>query len=144
MKRLTLSLAGFLVFAAGPALAQVQERCPTTGGAATSQPAWVMFDLGSAVLRAADKPVIAKAVQTAKDRQAVKVCLIGQTDKLGSKELNDRLALQRSQAVAAEMIKAGYPGAKIVIATNPEAFGDIKFGGADAQEKDRRVTIVFR
>ena len=31
-----------------------------------------------------------------------------------------------------------------MIATNPEAFGNSSFGAKDAQEKDRRVTIVFR
>lgn len=144
MKRFALSLAGALLFAAAPSFAQVQDRCPTAGGSATSQPVWVLFDLGSATVRAVDKPKIADAVKTAKDRQAVKVCLVGSTDKLGDKALNDRLALQRSQAVAAEMIKAGYPGNKIVIATNPEQFGDRSFGSADVQEKERRVTIVFR
>jgi len=31
----------------------------------------------------------------------------------------------------------------VVIAANPEAFGNESLGGADAQMKDRRVTIVF-
>ena len=140
-----LSLAGSLVlFLATPSFAQTQGRCPT-GSVGNSQPVWVLFDLGSAVVRQADKPKIAEAVATARNRQAVSVCLVGQTDKLGSKEANDKLALARSQAVAAEMIRVGYPGNKIVIATNPEAFGDmLNLGSRDAQEKDRRVTIVFR
>ena len=144
MTRLSLALASSLVlFAATPSFAQTQGSCPA-GGAGNSQPVWVLFDLGSAVVRQADKPKIAEAVATAKNRQAAKVCLVGQTDKLGDKAMNDKLALARSRAVAAEMIRGGYPGDKIVIATNPEAFGDMQLGRADAQEKDRRVTIVFR
>jgi outer membrane protein OmpA-like peptidoglycan-associated protein len=140
----TLALASSIaLLAAAPSFAQTQASCPT-GAAGNSQPVWVLFDLGSAVLRQADKPKIAEAVATAKNRQAVRVCLVGQTDKLGDKALNERLALARSRAVAAEMIRAGYPGDKIVIATNPEAFGDMHLGSRDAQEKDRRVTIVFR
>jgi outer membrane protein OmpA-like peptidoglycan-associated protein len=137
--------AGILLSAAMPAFAQTVGSCPRAGSAASSQPVWVLFDLGSAVVRQADKPKIAEAVATAKNRQAVAVCLVGQTDKLGDKAMNERLARARAQAVAAEMIRGGYPAAKIVIASNPEAFGDLSMpGGRDAQEKDRRVTIVFR
>ena len=145
MIRLPLALASSLVlFASTSSFAQTQGSCPASG-AGSSQPVWVLFDLGSAVVRQADKPKIAEAVATAKNRQAGRVCLVGQTDKLGDKALNERLALARSRAVAAEMIRVGYPGDKIVIATNPEAFGDtLNLGNRDAQEKDRRVTIVFR
>ena len=140
----TLARASSLaLFAATPSFAQTQGSCPT-GSAGNSQPVWVLFDLGSATVRKVDKPKIAEAVATAKNRQAVRVCLVGQTDKLGDKAMNERLALARSRAVAAEMIRGGYPGDKIVIATNPEAFGELHLGRADAQEKDRRVTIVFR
>ena len=139
----TLALASSVVLFAAPSFAQTQGSCPT-GSAGNSQPVWVLFDLGSAIVRQADKPKIAEAVATAKNRQSVKVCLVGQTDKLGDKAMNERLALARSRAVAAEMIRGGYPGDKLVIATNPEAFGDMHLGRSDAQEKDRRVMIVFR
>ena len=118
--------------------------CPSAGAAAESQPAWVLFDLGSAVLKPEAKPTIQQAVATAKARQAVKVCVVGQTDKLGDKNYNAKLAMERSQAVAAQMIRDGMAADKVVIATNPEAFGNNSFGAKDAQEKDRRVTIVFR
>jgi outer membrane protein OmpA-like peptidoglycan-associated protein len=140
----SIALAGSILLSAAPSFAQTVGSCPSAGSSATSQPVWVMFDLGSSVVRASDKPAISQAVATAKARQAVKVCIVGQTDKLGDKALNERLARSRSQAVAAEMIKAGYPADKIVIATNPEAFGNLSVGSRDAQEKDRRVTIVFR
>jgi hypothetical protein len=46
--------------------------------------------------------------------------------------------------VASELIRNGVAADKVVIASNPEAFGNLTLGGADAQTKDRRVTIVFR
>ncbi len=138
-----LALTGALF--AAPAFAQTVGSCPgDAGAAATSQPAWVLFDLGSAVLKPEAKPTIAQAVATAKARQAVKVCVVGQTDKLGDKNYNAELAKARSQAVAAQMVRDGLAADKIIIATNGEAFGNISFGSRDAQEKDRRVTIVFR
>jgi OOP family OmpA-OmpF porin len=133
------------VLFANPAFAQTVGNCPPdAGAAATSQPAWVLFDLGSADLKPEAKPTIAQAVATAKARQVVKVCVVGQTDKLGDKSSNLQLAKARAQAVTAELMRDGLAGDKIVIAANPEAFGNLSFGSRDAQEKDRRVTIIFK
>jgi outer membrane protein OmpA-like peptidoglycan-associated protein len=139
---LALIAAGTLF--AAPSFAQTVGSCPTAGSAANSEPAWVLFDLGSSVLKPDAKPTIQKAAATAKARQAVKVCVVGQTDKLGDKNYNAKLAQARSQAVAAELVKGGLAADKVVIASNPEAFGNMSFGEKDAQEKDRRVTIIFR
>jgi outer membrane protein OmpA-like peptidoglycan-associated protein len=138
-----LVIAGLLL--AAPSFAQTVGPCPgNVGSAAVSKPSWVLFDLGSAVIKPEYKSTIAEAAATAKARQATKVCVVGQTDKLGDKNYNAKLAQQRSQAVAAELIKAGYPAKDVVIASNPEAFGNMSFGGNDASEKDRRVTIIPR
>jgi outer membrane protein OmpA-like peptidoglycan-associated protein len=138
-------LAIGLVLAGAPAWAQTVGPCPgNIGSAAVSKPSWVLFDLGSAVIKPEYKSTIVEAAKTAKARQATKVCVIGQTDKLGDKNYNAKLAQQRSQAVAAELIKAGYPAKDVVIASNPEAFGNMSFGSANASEKDRRVTILPR
>ena len=144
MTRLGLLGIG-LALATAPASAQTVGPCPgNVGSAAVSKPTWVLFDLGSAVVKAEYKSAIAEAAKAAKARQATKVCVVGQTDKLGDKNYNAKLAQQRSQAVANELIKAGYPAKNVIIASNPEAFGNMSFGGNDASEKDRRVTILFR
>jgi outer membrane protein OmpA-like peptidoglycan-associated protein len=133
------------VLVASPVFAQTVGPCPgNVGSAAVSKPSWVLFDLGSAVVKPEAKSTIAEAAKTAKARQATKVCVVGQTDKLGDKNYNAKLAQQRSQAVASELIKAGYPAKDVVIASNPEAFGNMSFGSNDASEKDRRVTIIPR
>ncbi len=143
MKKLGVLIAAGLLFAT-PSFAQTVERCPSAGNAPETKPVWVLFDLGSAALHPDAKPVIAQAAATAKARQSVKVCVIGQTDKLGDKNYNAKLAQARSQAVANELVRAGYPASKVVIASNPEAFGNMSFGNDDASVKDRRVTIIFR
>ena len=104
---------------------------------------WILFDLGSAQVRTDDKYKIADAANTAKARQVSSLCVVGHTDKLGDKVLNERLARARAQAVVAELLQAGYPANDIVIAADPEAFGNLSLGVSDAQERDRRVTIVF-
>lgn len=137
------SVVASALFAA-PAFAQSVGTCPTAGGAASSQPAWVLFDLGSSALKPDAKPTIAQAVATAKARQTVKICVVGQTDKLGDKNTNAKLAMARSQAVANELVHSGFPAKNVIIASNPEAFGNTSFGENNASEKDRRVTIIFR
>ena len=121
-----------LLFAAAPSIAQTVGPCPLgVGSAAVSKPIWVLFDLGSSALRPEARLAIAEAAATAKARQATKVCIVGQTDKLGDKNYN-----------ANELVKAGYPAKNVVIASNPEAFGNMSLGGNDASEKDRRVIII--
>jgi outer membrane protein OmpA-like peptidoglycan-associated protein len=143
MTKLGLLLAASTLLASAPSFGQTVGTCARGGGANQPQPVWVLFDLGSAHVRPADKPKIAEAVKTAKDRQVTSICLVGHTDKLGDKALNAKLARERSQAVAADLIHAGYPANHIVIAADPEAFGDMSLGSSDASEKDRRVTILF-
>ena len=103
----------------------------------------ILFDLGSSQVRPAEKPVIAQAVKTAKDRQVSAICLIGHTDKLGDKAYNEKLARARAQAVAAAMVHAGYPGKNITIVADPEAFGNMSLGKENASEIDRKVTIFY-
>jgi outer membrane protein OmpA-like peptidoglycan-associated protein len=142
MTRLGLIAAGVLL-AATPSFAQTVGSCARGGGANQPPPVWVLFDLGSAHVRPADKPKIAEAAKTAKDRQVSSICLVGHTDKLGDKAVNAKLARERSQAVATELIHVGYPANHIVIAADPEAFGNLSLGSSNASEKDRRVTILF-
>jgi outer membrane protein OmpA-like peptidoglycan-associated protein len=143
MTKLGLLIAAGTLLASAPSFGQTVGTCARGGGANQPQPVWLLFDLGSAHVRPADKPKIAEAVKTAKDRQVTSICLVGHTDKLGDKALNAKLARERSQAVAADLIHAGYPANHIVIAADPEAFGNMSLGTSDASEKDRRVTILF-
>lgn len=83
------------------------------------------------------------AAVTAKARQVTSICVVGHTDKLGDKALNEQLARARSKAVAAELVSAGIPAKDIVIAADPEAFGNMSLGNLDAQAKDRKVMILF-
>ena len=143
MKRLGALVAAGTLLAALPSFAQTVGTCPRGGGSTQPQPVRILFDLGSSHLRPAEKPVIAQAVKSAKDRQVSAICLIGHTDKLGDKAYNEKLARARAQAVAAEMVHAGYPGKNITIVADPEAFGNMSLGKENASEIDRKVTIFY-
>lgn len=137
-----LATTGLLLLAS-TSFAQTVGTCPRGGGSTQPQPVRVLFDLGSSQIRAAEKAAIAQAVKTAKDRQVSAICLIGHTDKLGDKAYNEKLARARAQAVAAEMVRAGYPGKDITIVADPEAFGNMSLGNQNASEIDRKVTIFY-
>jgi outer membrane protein OmpA-like peptidoglycan-associated protein len=143
MKRLGALVAAGTLLAALPSFAQTVGTCPRGGGSSQPQPVRILFDLGSSHIRPAEKPVIAQAVKTAKDRQVSAICLIGHTDKLGDKAYNEKLSRARAQAVAAEMVHAGYPGKNITIVADPEAFGNMSLGKENASEIDRKVTIFY-
>jgi len=143
MKKIAAMAAATLLLGAAPSFAQTVGTCARGGGANQPQPVWVQFDLNSAHVRPADKPVIASAVKTAKDRQVSQLCILGHTDKLGDKAYNLKLARARAQTVAAEMIRDGYPAKNITIVADPEAFGNMSFGNDNASEIDRKVTIFY-
>jgi outer membrane protein OmpA-like peptidoglycan-associated protein len=143
MKRLGALVAAGTLLAVLPSFAQTVGTCPRGGGGNQPQPVRILFDLGSSHIRPAEKPVIAQAVKTAKDRQVSAICLIGHTDKLGDKAYNEKLSRARAQAVAAEMVHAGYPGKNITIVADPEAFGNMSLGKENASEIDRKVTIFY-
>lgn len=143
MKKIGVLIAVGTLFAAAPSFAQTIGTCPRGGGSSQPQPVRILFALNSAQLPPAEKPMIAQAVKTAKDRQVSAICLIGHTDKLGDKAYNQKLARARAQAVAAEMIRDGYPAKDITIVADPEAFGNMSFGNDNASEIDRKVTIFY-
>ena len=143
MTKLGLLLATGALVAATPAFAQTVGSCARGGGANQPEAVWILFDLGSAQVRGENKSKIAQAAVTAKARQVSSVCVVGHTDKLGDKALNEQLGRARAKAVAAELASAGIPAKDIVIAADPEAFGNMSLGNLDAQEKDRKVTILF-
>ena len=143
MKRIGVLIAVGTLFAAAPSFAQTIGTCPRGGGSSQPQPVRILFALNSSQLPPAEKPMIAQAVKIAKDRQVSAICLIGHTDKLGDKAYNQKLARARAQAVAAEMIRDGYPAKDITIVADPEAFGNMSFGNDNASEIDRKVTIFY-
>ena len=141
MRFASVLVAGLML--ASPSFGQSVGSCARGMSMGPNTP-FVLFDLGSATLRPEAKPVITEAAAKAKAQQAVDFCIVGQTDKLGDKALNEKLAAARARSVAAELIKHGVPAAKIIIASNPEAFGNVNFGSMNASEKDRRVSIMWK
>jgi hypothetical protein len=120
-QRLLASLVAGTLLAATPSLAQTVATC-TRSGVNQPPPVPVLFDLGSTELRDADKSKIGQAVAAAEACHATSICLVEHTDKFGGRALNEKIARARSQAVAAELVHAGYSAKDIVIVADPETF----------------------
>ena len=135
-----LVAAGVLLIAA-PSFAQTVGHLPARRRRATmSQPVWVLFDLGSSHAAARRQAGDRRGGQaTAKARQ-VDQGLPGRPDRQAGRQGTTTRSWrsERSLAVATELIRAGYPAKNVVIATNPEAFGNMSLGSNDASEKDRK------
>ena len=93
----------------------------------------MLFDLGSA-----------QASGDNKARQVTSISVIGHTDKLGDKALNEQLARARSTGRRRRAGQCRIPAKDIVIAADPEAFGRSRAGQSRCPAKDRKVTILFR
>ena len=152
MTRLGMLLAAGALLAATPSFAQTVGSCARGGGANQPQAVWVLFDLGSAQVRGDNKNKIAEAAVTAKARQVTSICVVGHTDKLGDKKLNEQLARARSKAVAAELVSAGIPANHLAVdqaaegvgrAFHREAVRDVRAHDAQRRQAWQFVGIVL-
>ena len=70
-------------------------------------------------------------------KRPVIVELLGHTDRQGTPDLNQRLALQRAQAVATALEERGVPATQL----RPISRGSLDASPGPANPKDRRVTL---
>jgi outer membrane protein OmpA-like peptidoglycan-associated protein len=99
----------------------------------------VYFANDSAALDAVARQTIAESVQGARAAQASSLELVGRADATGNPQRNQRLATQRSENVAMELVRLGVPRGAIrtlAVGQNGEP------PGVNAQA--RRVDIVLR
>jgi len=130
----TLS-AGLLV--AAPALAE----CSRTGGN-VSPPTVVKFAVDSTAVDELDRKKLVELAERTRDNPNMKICVIGQADKQGDAAYNEKLALDRAQAVADILAGNGVPRRVLEVSGRGEAFGDTLFGALKPADADRRVEVL--
>lgn len=77
-------------------------------------------------------------------RPAAEVVVIGHTDTQGSDEYNDKLSLQRAQAVKQQLIKLGFDAAHIETAGRGKRELLVQTGDNVADAHNRRAEILVR
>ncbi len=102
------------------------------------------FDGTSTTLTADSKAQITKVLADVSSRPAPDVSIVGHTDTLGSIESNERLGLDRAQAVAKLIADAGLSVIDLTVVSNGESDLLVKTPDETAEPKNRRVEITIR
>jgi outer membrane protein OmpA-like peptidoglycan-associated protein len=134
-------MSGFAQGQGGP----VEGPCSSVKAPNTNYPGpfQVYFDLGKSNIRADEQANIATIAQAIKDNQITRVCLLGTADKIGNKDFNKKLSIDRAKSVANALMAKGIPGKSLIYNATGEAYGGVSFGSADEQKKDRRVIVIL-
>ncbi len=77
-------------------------------------------------------------------RSAADIAVIGHTDRVGALEYNDRLSLQRTERVRADLIRRGVPERSITVAGRGEREPLVATADEVPEPRNRRVEINIR
>ena len=102
-------------------------------------PANVYFEVGQAVIDAANQETVNKTAQCIK-KEGLKVAISGYTDRTGDWQTNVELAKNRAKVVRDALVAAGVPEASIAMSDPKEWTGTTTGTGSDREA--RRVEIT--
>lgn len=125
------------------------EVAKTFGSALAAQPErpqryTLNFNEGSDALTDEAKATFERVFPDIAKRSVPDIVVIGYTDSTGSDSLNDKLSLQRANAIRDELIKHEIPAADIVAEGRGKREPVVKTGKGVAEAKNRRVEIIVR
>jgi peptidoglycan-associated lipoprotein len=102
------------------------------------------FESGGVQLTAESQALIAKIVGDAAKRPAPDISVIGHTDTAGEPDANEKLGLQRAQAVSQLIAGAGLKAVEITVTSHGERDLLVRTPDNTAEPKNRRVEITLR
>lgn len=142
---LRMAAAAFVLMLAGIAPAAADE-CPR--GNQVLETMVVYFAVNSTDIANADRERLAAAAARLKGNPNLEVCTLGQADKSGNADYNEKLALRRAEAVADALKADGLEDVPFQIKSRGEAFANVGFlkdlfGSSINFDSDRRVEVLF-
>lgn len=102
------------------------------------------FETNSADITLASRPALETLLAEVAKRQAVEVQVTGHTDRVGSVADNDRLSLQRAEAVRAMLIQRGINASFLRAVGRGEREPLISTPDEQPEPRNRRVEIIVR
>ncbi len=102
------------------------------------------FNTGSAELAPAERARLEAVIERARARPGGEIVVTGHTDRQGSVEFNDRLALERAQAIRLLFIARGFPPERIDAVGRGEREPLVPTDDGIAEPRNRRAVIVVR
>ncbi|MHA8074630.1 OmpA family protein [Aquirufa sp. HETE-40SA] len=95
----------------------------------------LFFDLGKATLKPESEPELKRILQVMKDNKALVIEISGHTDNTGSDEINNKLSLERANAVKENLLKGGIDTGRI----RTKGYGKSKPKADNATEEGRQI-----
>lgn len=95
----------------------------------------LFFDLGKATLKPESEPELKRILQVMKENVALVIEISGHTDNTGSDEINNKLSLERANAVKENLLKGGIDQARI----KTRGYGKSKPKADNATEEGRQI-----
>lgn len=95
----------------------------------------LFFDLGKATLKPESEPELKRILQVMKENMALVIEISGHTDNTGSDEINNKLSLERANAVKENLLKGGIDQARI----KTKGYGKSKPKADNATEEGRQI-----
>lgn len=102
------------------------------------------FDTNSTQVTAASRPQLDALMAEAARRQAVEVQVTGHTDRVGSDADNDRLSLQRAEAVRTMLVQNNIKATFIRAVGRGEREPLVPTADEQAEPRNRRVEVILR
>lgn len=95
----------------------------------------LFFDLGKATLKPESEPELKRILQVMKENMALVIEISGHTDNTGSDEINNKLSLERANAVKENLLKGGIDQSRI----RTKGYGKSKPKADNATEEGRQI-----
>ena len=102
------------------------------------------YDAGGIRLTPESQALIPKVLEAVRSRPAPDVSVIGHTDSVGTPESNEKLGLERAQAIARLIQEAGLKAHDLTIASHGERNPLVKTPDNTSEPRNRRVEITVR
>lgn len=102
------------------------------------------FNTGSAELTPAERARLETVIERARARPGGEIVVTGHTDRQGSVGFNDRLALERAQAIRALFIARGFPPERIDAVGRGEREPVVPTEDGVSEPRNRRAEILVR
>jgi len=101
----------------------------------------INFDFDKANLRPANKELLSRVVGVLLTSNGYKVQIFGHTDDIGTAEYNQKLSLQRAEAVRNYLVEAGLDPSIVTVKGFGKSNPLVEGTSAEARAKNRRVEI---
>lgn len=102
------------------------------------------FERGGTELTAESRALLPRILELARTRPAVDMSVIGHTDTQGAADVNERLALQRANAIAEMLRQQGLHLAALVVESHGERNLLVPTPDNVEEPRNRRVEITLR